>query len=268
MKKILILFTVSFLLFSQKDEENQLEQLIVTPNALILKSKQKEDVWTVQTITRNFEIYGLKIDGSPYKTEEKDGINISYYNDTNSVSHFNRFKSGFGKEKLSLIDIDQYQLENNLGLKDKIAMITYINREKFPFIEKFFEQTLKVGSKTLKTTLKEPINVLFYRENSILIYQTTREVKAIYPQTELSFRKSDYEWYYKNKTVVFSPTSEFIKNRTISAIKSGRVWYNKNWEKMRKAGKLKAVFSSTGKKYIVKNLSKKEVNLLAWWKKN
>jgi len=271
MKLLTLVLLFSSLVFSQMDEENIIKEIYITQNAMIFKTGlEDEDVWVVQTISRNFNLYNFKVSNGAPRTESVDGIVIHHFEEDTSktVARFSKFRSGFKKEHIELSQIDTYGLELNLDVKEKVAMIAYLNREKFPFIESFFEKTFSVGDIKVSTTLKRPVNVLKYVDGNELIYQDDFYVYAVYPSTQYQIKKSDYAWSFRNGTVELVPTEEFLATKSISAIKSGRDWYTIKWKKLRKERKLKGYFSKRGIAWNTSGLTDSEKNLVLWWRKN
>lgn len=267
MSKI-VLFSISFLFLFAQEGINDLSEVIVSPRVLAFKTKAKTSAWTIQTLNRNFDIYGLSTVHRPDSVKELDGIPVKYYNTDSIEIVFSEWSSEITKDSLLLVDLITYNDVNNNGLRDKLAMIGFLNRKKLPFLETFFQRTYTVGAKSFKTTLEKPINIIDYQENNFMLYQDNFSVYMITTQREFTFSKNDFEWKYENRELTLFPSAAYVKNKPISAIKSGRSWYNTKWEKLRKERKLFAIVSASGLIWNKQGLSDSEKSLIDWFKKN
>jgi hypothetical protein len=268
MFKFIALFLYSFLCFAQEGI-NDLSEVIVTPQIIAFKSKAANGAWTIQTLTRNYDVFGLTVSQRPdYVEEIEGGIPVKHFNTDSIPVIFSAWATEIEHDTMLFVDLIQFNANLSHGYRNKLAMIGYLNRKKLPFLETFFQRTYTVGSREFKTTLEKPIDVIDYRENTYFVYKDNFNIYMILPQRSYSFAKSDYEWTYENSELVLYPTSNFVKTKPISAISSGRDWYNLKWEKLRKDGKLFATVSMSGLIWNTRNLSADEKNLVEWFKKN
>lgn len=248
---------------------NRIEEVIVTPEVMVFKSADRSRLWTVQGLNRNYDIYNLTIEAEPDSVSVIRGIPVKYYVTDDSVNvSFSRWSTNIERETMIISDMDNYTPFVKIGLRDKMSMIAFLNRDSLPFIEGFFTKTFRVGSRQFKTSLDNPIDVIDYKENQYFFFQDRNSVTAVFPNRQFTISKSNYEWSYENRMIQLKPTADYIKNKRINAIKNGRSWYNNNWEKMRKGGKLNAVISIDGFNWNTDGLSDNEKNLLAWWQKS
>lgn len=268
MSKFLVMISVFSFLISQAGI-NDLEEVIVSPRVLAFKTKAKTNAWTIQTIARNYDVYGLQVFARPDSVQNLEGIPVKHYSSDQVKIEFSEWSTEIEKDTSKVLgDLVNFNSDLAKGLRNKLAMIGYLNRKKLPFLETFFQRTYTVGARQYKTTLEKPINVVDYEENKFMIYQDNFNVFMITTQREYTFSKNDYEWSYTNKELHLYPTAGYVKRKPINAIKSGRDWYNGKWEELRKERKLSALVNSAGLIWNTAGLSDSEKNLVDWFKKN
>lgn len=260
---------VLFLIFLITADNNKFSEVIITPKAMFFKHKDK-DLWTIQTLNRNFQVYDLfVVKGSADSIVEKNNIPFKFYTDTITEIKFSPWTSNIFKDTVNIRDIDSYNSNRNLGLRDKVSMVAYMNRKTFPEIENFFSKTFRIGNKSISTSLDKPINIIDYKDGDFLFYHNRTSIVCVTKNSgQELFSKSDYTWNYTNKKLYLYPKEDYIKRKPINAIKNGRSWYNTNWEKMRKEGKLFAYYDQSGLKWNTSDLTDNEKNLVSWFKKN
>lgn len=261
-------FIIFVFLFVVSSNNNRFSEVIITPKAIMFKH-DKSEAWTIQTLSRNFQVFDLfVIKGTADSIVEKNNIPFKYYTDTIMAIKFSPWSSTIFTDTLTLDDIDAYNIDRNLGLRDKIAMIAYMNRKSYPVIESFFAKTFTIGNQQISTSLDKPMNIIDYEDNRYLYYHNKNSIVCVTQSGQTLYSKNDYSWKFLNNQLYLYPNKDYIPRKTISAIQKGRTWYNTNWEKMRSEGKLYAVYTQSGIKWNRTGLNDSEKNLLSWFIKN
>ena len=268
MTKIFLAVLILVLNLSATDPINTVEKVIVCPNFMIFKSAVEDDHWTIQTLTRNFDVYKLSVSGVKDSTSTKYAKEIDYYSNPGVTFYFSKWRSGLEPAEVNISNVPSYNRESEWGIKEKISMIAFLNRKDYPFIEKFFTTSFKVGNTVISTTLEKPVNVIDYKRGEYLYYQDLGTVFGVFPNGKYSVSKSNFSWAYQNQKILLTPNLDYIKKKPISAINPDqRKWYNTKWEKLHKANKIRAVLSSSGIRWQTGGLEDKEKNLIDWFKK-
>jgi hypothetical protein len=266
--KICFTFLLLLCLLAANDPINSIEKIIVCPNFIIFKSALEDDHWTIQTLSRNFDVYKLSVSGLKDSTSKAYSKEVDYYSNPGVKFYFSRWRSGLEPSEADISQLPSFNRENEWGIKDKISMIAFLNRKEYGFIEKFFTTTFTVGNTVISTTLEKPVNVIDYKRGEYLYYQDLGTVYGVYPNGQYSVSKSNFSWAYKNQKLQLTPSIDYVKNRVISAINPDeRKWYNIQWEKLHKANKITASLSSSGISWNTANLDEKEKNLMQWFQK-
>ena len=100
---------------------NKIAEVIITPKAMFFKH-ESSDIWTVQTLNRNFQVYNLFIvRGTADSIVEKKEIPFKFYTDTITEVKFSAWTSNIFEDTLNIRDIDSYNsdrlLEDVMGNK-------------------------------------------------------------------------------------------------------------------------------------------------------